>query len=420
MQKTALSIVASTVLLAVFASPALGAPTVSFTVNPDPAVSGVPATYTSTSTADAGFQVAEVDWDFDNDGDYEVKDTTAPFTTTHTYAVSGTRTFGMKVIDNNALVPMSTTATKTVTVVTRPPTADFSFSPSSPFVGDDVLFAPDASDPDGDALKYSWDFGDGSDGSTAHTPVHNFASAGTYQVSLTVSDGHGGSTPISHEVVVRGVLVPGNALPVGRFAFSPRTATVGDPVEFVSSSYDRDGQVKDQAWDFNGDGQFDDGHGDDVIHTFTEPGSKTVRLRVTDSAGSSVVAARALVVKAAPKPRPGFLRPSPHVYFSGLIFSRGMRMQTLGASGPRGALVTVRCSGKGCPAKQRRKRIKHGAVRFRNFERFLRHGIQLQFFVTKPNTIGTYRSYKIRAGKAPITRDGCVLGTRLKRSRCPS
>ena len=61
-------------LLAVFAGShrAGGADRLGFTVDPNPAVSGVPATYTSTSTAEVtGFEVAggRVDWDFDNDGD---------------------------------------------------------------------------------------------------------------------------------------------------------------------------------------------------------------------------------------------------------------------------------------------------------------------------------------------------------------
>lgn len=48
-----------------------------------------------------------------------------------------------------------------------------------------------SSDPDGNALSYAWDFGDGTAGAGA-TPSHTYAAAGAYTATLTVSDGLGG------------------------------------------------------------------------------------------------------------------------------------------------------------------------------------------------------------------------------------
>ena len=48
-------------------------------------------------------------------------------------------------------------------------------------------------DPDGDALAYQWDFGDGTEG-TGAVPVHTYAGRGTYRATLTVSDGSLGSS----------------------------------------------------------------------------------------------------------------------------------------------------------------------------------------------------------------------------------
>jgi hypothetical protein len=44
-------------------------------------------------------------------------------------------------------------------------------------------------DPDGDALSYSWDFGDGSIPAAGFSASHVYAAPGQYAVTLTVSDG---------------------------------------------------------------------------------------------------------------------------------------------------------------------------------------------------------------------------------------
>jgi hypothetical protein len=65
-----------------------------------------------------------------------------------------------------------------------------------------VAFSVVASDADGDALAYSWDFGDGMSGSEANL-FHAFAAAGEYVVSLVVSDGNGASVTSSVIVSVK-------------------------------------------------------------------------------------------------------------------------------------------------------------------------------------------------------------------------
>ena len=64
-----------------------------------------------------------------------------------------------------------------------------------------VVDASASSDADGDALVYSWDFGDGGKGGGA-TLAHVYATAGTRTVTLTVSDGKGGVASTTHAVTV--------------------------------------------------------------------------------------------------------------------------------------------------------------------------------------------------------------------------
>jgi PKD repeat protein len=406
-RRCTLALITSIALMALVAAPAWAAPTgVDFTVAPASPQSGVAATLTGSATPAPLTEITS--WEWDLDGDIATIERTGP-TVTYPFPTAGSYEVTLRVTSNELPGANQATATKTVLVVTRPPNADFDFNPTSPFALSDVLFASDASDPDREPLTYAWTFGDGGTSAVRH-PIHSYALPGSYTVKLTVTDPFGATDSASKEIIVQGVPAPGNGLPVANFVFSPRTARVGDPVTFASSAFDPEGPLQEQTWDLDGDGQFDDGRGAEVVYTYTTAGMKAVRLRATDGAGQSVVREELLRVDAAPKPPPGFLRPAPNVRFNGLILARGTRIQILSVRAPRGSIVAVRCKGKGkqCPAKLRRKRVKKSTVRFKTFERFLRAGTRLEIYVRKANTIGAFTRYTIRAGKGPVRVDRCL------------
>lgn len=84
------------------------------------------------------------------------------------------------------------------------PVADFTLTPTSGVAPLVVNFnASIASDPDGDIVEYHWDFGDGetTTGFIIATS-HEYISAGTYMITLTITDDDGSTSTVTKTLVV--------------------------------------------------------------------------------------------------------------------------------------------------------------------------------------------------------------------------
>lgn len=136
----------------------------------------------------------------------------------------------------------------------------------------------------------------------------------------------------------------------------------------------------------------------------------------------------AALVQAAPQQLrgPSLLAPFPVVRVAGVAFANGMRLRLLSVQqAPPGALVQVRCRGRGCPRHGARRTTvagPHGvpALVFRSFERFLRPGAVVEVLVTKPGTLGKYMRLRVRRGRVPERVDLCLDAAGVKPIACPA
>jgi chitodextrinase len=99
------------------------------------------------------------------------------------------------------------------------PLASFAASPNPATAGSAVGFdGTSSSDPDGSIASFSWSFGDGTTAGGA-TLSHAFGVAGTYTVTLIVTDNGGGTNAASHQILVSAATT----------ASTPTTGTTSTP-----------------------------------------------------------------------------------------------------------------------------------------------------------------------------------------------
>jgi len=216
------------------------------------ASNGTNVTFSNTSSNTASYL-----WDF---GDSQSSTASNP---SHTYATDGTYTVTLTA--TNACG--KATATQTVTILTEP-TANFTAANTTGCGPLEVKFSSAAS---ANTTDWSWQFPGGTPAtSTAQHPTVTYAAAGTYSVTLTVSNAAGSHTATQSN------LVTVNPLPTAAFSAAPN----GTNVMFSNTS----SSAVSYVWDF-GDSQTSTTA--NPSHTYATEGTYTVTLTAANACGTA-------------------------------------------------------------------------------------------------------------------------------------
>jgi carboxypeptidase T len=158
-----------------------------------------------------------------------------------------------------------------------------------------VILTDTSSDSDGSITNWDWDFGDGNT-SNLQNPNHDYSVAGTYTISLTVTDNEDATNVSSQNVTVAEAIE--NQLPTSTFSFTSNNLVA----TFIDTSSDTDGTIDSWSWDFN------DGNTSTSqlpIHTYASAGTYNVTLTVTDDQGATNTNTESVTVSQATTPTSG-------------------------------------------------------------------------------------------------------------------
>ena len=277
------------------------APVALFTESTTTALTDVVISFNASDSYDTDGTLVSYFWDF-GDGTNGTG-----VTVDHAYLDDGVYTVTLTVTDDDGA---TSTVTATKTIQNRPPTALFTESATTVYTGEIIYFNASSSyDPDGVILSYFWDFGDGTN-ATGILANHTYVDNGTYTVDLTVTDDDGATSTASSTKTVL------NTSPVASFTESSTTAYKGEVIRFNASvSYDPDGSVVSYFWDF-GDGT--NASGVIVDHAYTNVGTYTVTLTVTDNDGATASTTAVKTVLSRP-PVASFIESATTVYTDDVI-----------------------------------------------------------------------------------------------------
>jgi PKD repeat protein len=214
---------------------------------------------------------------------------------THVYATPGTYTITLTVTDswNRTGAPVTREVTMTEPAGNQGPTAVMP-APTCTSTNTTCAFtSTGTADPEGHTpLRYSWNWGDGTPVSTTASGSHVFPVAGTYTVTLTVSDAWGrAGTPVTREVTTSPEPA-GNEGPTVTF---PQPVCTGRSCAVSSTGTTDPHGIRSYSWNW-GDGTALSTGASPSAHVYAAAGTYTITLAVTDNWGRTTTVTRDVTV----------------------------------------------------------------------------------------------------------------------------
>jgi gliding motility-associated-like protein len=240
-------------------------PVANFTMSNDTVCALTNISFTNTSTGTNTYN-----WNF---GDAATAATTNP---SHSYSAAGSYTVTLIATTNFGC---RDTITAPVVIDSVPAVA---FSSTVECVGDSTYFTNATI---GNVTSWTWNFGDATSG-TLQDPAHLYASAGTYNVTLTANNAAGCSAAVTHAVLV-------NIVPVA--AFTSSTACVGQNTSFTDQTT---GSPISWNWTF-GDAS-PNGNTQNPSHSYASAGTYTTTLIAAAGSGCADTITHTVTVNPVP------------------------------------------------------------------------------------------------------------------------
>lgn len=226
--------------------------------------------------------ISFIDTSIDHDGEIEHwlwnfgdGSTSTERNPTHNYDSRGDYNVTLNVWDDTGDMDK---ASKILSIVNVGPTADFLLVPPDAKIEKVIDFQDMSVDPEGFALEYLWDFGDGTT-STESNPLYAYETPGNMSITLTVTDDMGAKSNKTDYIIIRP-----NIAPTADFSYAPDGQLIYHDVNFYDLSNDADGYIEGWNWNF-GDGGTSTLK--DPVYKYAVGGNYTVSLTAIDENGDT-------------------------------------------------------------------------------------------------------------------------------------